>query len=283
LKNSLKVFDGHEPTLASCARTVGESGEQLRGLLVGVSFSMGLPQFPYVVEKGSVSVTIYHGVYKGYHSYTVSYYQDGVRKRPVFADFKRAKKEAIFVARRLGSQDADVLELRSADRAAYQRARQLLDPARRAPDDRSGIRPLKRHFADLSAPTPLETAASGLIVFTQDWRVTRKLTEDASVIEHEIIIEVAGEVAPDILQRLNQGLSSDGHPLPRVKVSVNSANESRSKLRFAVKGAHPGLIAYLCERVGLKILGMKRIRVGRVALTDLPAGQWRYLLPHERF
>jgi hypothetical protein len=89
---------------------------------------MALPQFPYVVEKGSVSVTIYHGVYRGYHSYTVSYYQDGVRKRPVFADFKRAKKEAIFVARRLGSQDADVLELRSADRAAYQRARQLLDP-----------------------------------------------------------------------------------------------------------------------------------------------------------
>ena len=162
-------------------------------------------------------------------------------------------------------------------------ARQLLDPARRAPDDRSGIRPLKRHFADLSAPTPLETAASGLLVFTQDWRVARKLTEDASVMEHEIIIEVAGEVAPDILQRLNQGLSSDGHPLPRVKVSVNSANESRSKLRFAVKGAHPGLIAYLCERVGLKILGMKRIRVGRVALTDLPVGQWRYLLPHERF
>ena len=125
--------------------------------------------------------------------------------------------------------------------------------------------------------------AGGLLVFTQDWRVARKLIEDAGVIEHEIIVEIEGDIPPDTLQRLNQGLSSDGHPLPRVKVSVNSTSEGKSKLRFAVKGTHPGLIAYLLERVGLKILSMKRIRVGRVLLTTLPMGQWRYLLPHERF
>ena len=130
---------------------------------------------------------------------------------------------------------------------------------------------------------PLEIGAGGLLVFTQDWRVARKLIEDASVIEHEIIVEIDGEVSADTLQRLNQGLSSDGHPLPRVKVSINSASEGRCKLRFAVKGTHPGLIAYLCERMALKILSMKRIRVGRVLLTTLPIGQWRYLLPHERF
>ena len=162
-------------------------------------------------------------------------------------------------------------------------ARQLLIPATHASDDPSGTHILKRHFAHLSAPVPLEEGAGGLLVFTQDWRVERKLVEDAGVIEHEVIVEIEGEVAPDILQRLNQGLSSDGHPLPRVKVSINSSHDGKSKLRFAVKGSHPGLIAYLCERVGLKILSMKRIRIGRVLLTTLPIGQWRYLLPHERF
>jgi 23S rRNA pseudouridine2604 synthase len=162
-------------------------------------------------------------------------------------------------------------------------ARQLLTPATRMSDDNSDIRMLKRHLIDLTSPVPLETGASGLLVFTQDWRVARKLTEDAGIIEHEMIVEIEGEITPDTLQRLNQGLSSDGHPLPRVKVSVNSANEGKSKLRFAVKGSHPGLIAHLCERVNLKILSMKRIRIGRVSLTTLPVGQWRYLLPHERF
>lgn len=75
-----------------------------------------------------------------------------------------------------------------------------------------------------------------------------------------------------ILQRLNQGLSSDGHPLPRVKVSVNSSHDGKSKLRFAVKGTHPGLIAYLCERVGLRYVHEAHPHWPRAALWLCPSG-----------
>ena len=162
-------------------------------------------------------------------------------------------------------------------------AQQLLLPANHWAQDPSGVRLLKHHFAKLSACVPLEVAASGLVVFTQDWRVLRKLTEDAALMEHELVVEVAGEVAPELLQRLNAGLSSDGQPLPPVKVSVNSTSDTSTRLRFALKGVHLGLIAYLCERVGLHIQGIKRQRVGRVALSGLPEGQWRYLHEGERF
>ena len=168
-------------------------------------------------------------------------------------------------------------------RISVKPALQLLTPQARAADDASGTRMLKRHFAKLAATVPLETAASGLIVFTQDWRVVRKLTEDAGVMEQEVIVEVAGTVPPQTLQRLNQGITSDGQALPAVKVSINSASDASAKLRFALKGVHPGLIAYLCERVGLQIMSMKRMRVGRVSLSGLTEGQWRYLAAHERF
>lgn len=162
-------------------------------------------------------------------------------------------------------------------------AHQLLLPSTRWAQDPSRMRLLKRHLAKLTACVPLELAATGLVVFTQDWRVLRKLTEDAAVMEHELVVEVTGEVSPELLQRLNAGLSSDGHPLPPVKVSINSTSDTATRLRFAFKGAHPGLIAYLCERVGLQIKSMKRQRVGRVALSNLPEGQWRYLQDGERF
>lgn len=162
-------------------------------------------------------------------------------------------------------------------------AQQLLQTANHAADDPSGTRLLKRHFAKLTATVPLETGASGLVVFTQDWRVLRKLEEDAGVIEQEVIVEVTGEVSPGILRRLNQGLDSDRQTLPPVKVSLNSTSDTTSKLRFALKGVHPGLIAHLCERVGLEIVSMKRLRIGRVSMTQLPLGQWRYLQAHERF
>lgn len=148
-----------------------------------------------------------------------------------------------------------------------------------ATDDRSGIRPLKQHFARLTQCLPLQFNASGLSVFTQDYRVTRKLTEDAATMEQEYIVEVAGELPPEELKRLNHGLSYNGKALPAIKVSW----QSETRLRFALKGIQPGQIAHMCKVVGLQVLSLKRIRIGRLSMAKLPAGQWRYLMPYERF
>jgi len=42
-------------------------------------------------------------------------------------------------------------------------------------------------------------------------------------------------------------------------------------------------IRRMCELVGLKVTGLKRVRIGKVLLGDLPQGQWRYLRSDERF
>jgi 23S rRNA pseudouridine2604 synthase len=39
----------------------------------------------------------------------------------------------------------------------------------------------------------------------------------------------------------------------------------------------------MCEMVGLKVTGLKRVRIGRVRLAELPPGKWRYLREDERF
>jgi 23S rRNA pseudouridine2604 synthase len=158
-------------------------------------------------------------------------------------------------------------------------ARALLEPATRAADDASGMRLLKRHFARLEAPMPLPVEASGLVVFTQDWRVNRKLTEDADRIEQECIVEVAGQIAPDGLALLNHGLSFNGYALPPIKVSW----QSEQHLRFAMKRVQPSQIVRMCGAVGLEVRALRRIRLGRVPMARLAPGQWRYLAPHERF
>lgn len=164
-------------------------------------------------------------------------------------------------------------------------ALQLLVPANRWSDDSAfgSARVLQRHFRQLRPGITLEPGASGLVVFTQDWRIERKLTEDAGVLEQELIVEVAGPVSPGQLERLHHCSGSDGQPLPRIKASINSSNADSSRLRVAVKGTHPGLLAYLCQCVGLELRSLKRLRLGRVALGPLPLGQWRYLQEHERF
>ena len=155
----------------------------------------------------------------------------------------------------------------------------LLNAASHLPEDASGIRVLQRHFRQLECFTPLPTEASGLVVFTQDKRVARKLAEDIEVLEQECIVEVQGEIAPGGLQRLCHGLSFNGRPLPPIKVSW----QSERKLRFALKGIRPGQVPSMCEAVGLTVVALKRIRIGRVPLAKVPEGQWRYLQPWERF
>lgn len=158
-------------------------------------------------------------------------------------------------------------------------AAQLITPESQFADDRSGIRSLKRHFAKLTPTAPLATDASGLTVFTQDWRIARKLLDDAAKVEQEYVVEVSGELAPDGLERLKHGLSLNGRALPPAKVSWQ--NETR--LRFALKDVRPGQIQQMCQRAGLNVLTIKRIRIGRLPMAGLPPGQWRYLLGYERF
>ena len=153
----------------------------------------------------------------------------------------------------------------------------------RAKDDPSGIRMIKRHFSNLVNPAPLPREASGLVVLSQDGRILRKLTEDAATIEQELIAQVAGEVTPQQLRRLCHGLTFQGQPLPPIKVSVNSASESETRLRFAIKGVPPDHVPGMCDAVGLRLTALKRMRIGRVSLGPLPAGQWRYLMSGERF
>ncbi|MEO6920554.1 MAG: rRNA pseudouridine synthase [Collimonas sp.] len=158
-------------------------------------------------------------------------------------------------------------------------AERLIAPDKRAAGDRAELRFLKRHLSNLNLIEPLEALASGLLIFSQDWRVTRKLVDDAAKIEHEFIVEVAGDIIPDGLKLLNHGLSFNRKPLPPIKVSWQ--NEKR--LRFALKAPPRGLLAHMCEQVGLQVMSIKRIRIGRLPMASLAVGEWRYLLGYERF
>jgi 23S rRNA pseudouridine2604 synthase len=155
----------------------------------------------------------------------------------------------------------------------------LLGPDSLLIADHGKQRFLRRHLAKLTLCSPLENTASGLVVYTQDFRIARKLVDEGSKVEQEFIVEVAGDIREGGLALLNHGLSFNGKEIAPMKVSWQ--NETR--LRFALKGPKPGQILHMCRMVNLTIVSMKRIRIGRMPMSSLPAGQWRYLHDYERF
>ena len=165
----------------------------------------------------------------------------------------------------------------------YEPAFVLVTPQNQWREDHSGIRFLREHLRSLAPAGRLDIDSVGLLVLTQDGRVAKQLIGEDSDTEKEYLVRVqtmdGGRLPDDKLALLNHGLELDGEPLRPAQVEwVND-----DQLRFVLKEGKKRQIRRMCEAVGLKVLGLKRVRIGKVMLGDLPAGQWRYLRPGESF
>jgi 23S rRNA pseudouridine2604 synthase len=142
-------------------------------------------------------------------------------------------------------------------------------PQRWGPANLRGLAPAGR----------LDIDSTGLLVFTQDGRVARRLIGRDSEVEKEYLVRVEGTLAPGGLARLNHGLALDGERLKPARVSWQNEHQ----LRFVLRQGKKRQIRRMCELVGLKVVGLKRVRTGSVVLGRLPTGKWRYLRRDEKF
>ena len=155
-------------------------------------------------------------------------------------------------------------------------------------EDRSKTR---FNFSQLKGLAPcgrLDIDSVGLLVLTQDGRVARHIIGEDSEVDKEYLVRVSyGDRDVDVqsvfpeeqLARLRHGLELDGEPLQPAQVDWQNPEQ----LRFVLTEGKKRQIRRMCEQVGLKVVGLKRIRIGGVTLGNLPAGQWRYLAAHEQF
>ena len=165
----------------------------------------------------------------------------------------------------------------------YEPAVVLVTPANQWHEDRSGTRFLREHLRSLVPAGRLDIDSVGLLVLTQDGRVAKQLVGEDSEVEKEYLVRVAtanGKHLPEAsLALLCHGLELDGEPLrPALVEWVND-----DQLRFVLQQGKKRQIRRMCEAVGMQVLGLKRVRIGKVMLGDLPPGCWRYLRMDESF
>ena len=161
----------------------------------------------------------------------------------------------------------------------YRPAVSLISQQSHFADDRSPQRFQASQLRGLAPAGRLDIDSTGLLVLTQDGRIARQLIGEDSLIEKEYLVRVQGKLSDRGLELLNHGLSLDGAPLKRAQVGW----QNRDQLRFILQQGKKRQIRRMCELVDLGVIGLKRVRIGRVRLGDLPIGQWRYLNSGERF
>ncbi len=143
----------------------------------------------------------------------------------------------------------------------------------------SRIRFKPSHKKNLAPAGRLDIDSSGLLVLTQDGRIANQLISPNSNIEKEYLVRVEGLLDDSIMEKLGHGLELDEHKLKPVKITKLKSNSMRMVLIEGRKRQ----IRRMCDLVNLKVVGLKRVRIGKIRLGGLPPGKWRYLNRNESF
>ncbi|MBI3903752.1 MAG: rRNA pseudouridine synthase [Nitrosomonadales bacterium] len=155
----------------------------------------------------------------------------------------------------------------------------LISAASHFAADKSPQRFSHHNLQGLAPAGRLDIDSQGLLVLTQDGRIAKQLIGEDSGVEKEYLVRVQGKLVGNGLNMLNHGLKLDGQALKPAKVSWQNDDQ----LRFILREGKKRQIRRMCELVGLKVTGLKRVRIGKIKLGDLPPGQWRYLREDESF
>ncbi|MBT3393843.1 MAG: rRNA pseudouridine synthase [Waddliaceae bacterium] len=154
----------------------------------------------------------------------------------------------------------------------YKDARDLITPEDQW-RQRGDIDLKPEHLKKLAVAGRLDIDSKGLMLFTQDGTVAKKLIGDNTKLTKEYLVRVEGDLSDEGMELLRYGLELDGLKLRPAEVEwIND-----DQLRFVLRQGRKRQIRRMCEAVGLEVTGLKRVRVGNIMLGNLPEGMWRFV------
>lgn len=126
----------------------------------------------------------------------------------------------------------------------------------------------------LHAVGRLDQQTSGLLLLTNDTRLSDFLTDPANAIERAYVVEVRGEWTTSVSHQAMQGIDDQGERLGVQQVEIQKSSGRESRLLLTLCEGKNREIRRLCKALGHEVQKLKRIRYGNVLLDNLPSGAW---------
>ncbi len=128
----------------------------------------------------------------------------------------------------------------------------------------------------------LDAESEGLMLLTNDGALANRLTHPRYGHEKEYRVLVARHPDDVQLAALRHGIVlEDGYRTAPAKVWVESLAGKGCWMRFVLKEGRKRQIREMCQRIGLPVVRLVRIRIGTLRVGNLKAGAWRNLSPEE--
>jgi len=127
----------------------------------------------------------------------------------------------------------------------------------------------------------LDYDTTGLLLLTNDGDFAYESTHPGQETTKTYLAEVMGIPNDSALERLRRGVMLDGRPTSGAEVELCELYDKHAVLRITIHEGRNRQVKRMCEAVGHPVLRLKRIAIGRLKLTQLEPGQWRYLTEKE--
>ena len=136
---------------------------------------------------------------------------------------------------------------------------------------------LDRAYADLFPVGRLDKDSSGLLILTNDGRITDRLLNPKYEHEKEYIVDVDKKITPHDLRMLERGVDIEGY---HTKPSRTQFIAER-KLRITLFEGKKHQIRRMLAAIGMQVRSLKRVRIMNIELGKLKEGQMRKLTGDE--
>ncbi len=121
----------------------------------------------------------------------------------------------------------------------------------------------------------LDKDSEGLILLTNDGRVTKRLLEPQYDHEKEYAVTVDKPVSQAFLAKLARGVNIEGYITKAAQAEPDSRNEFAFTIAITEGKKHQ--IRRMCAALGYQVIRLKRIRIMHMLLRPLKEGAYREL------
>jgi 23S rRNA pseudouridine2605 synthase len=115
--------------------------------------------------------------------------------------------------------------------------------------------------------------SEGLLLLTNDGRLTHRLTHPSFGVPKEYLVEVEGEPSAREVRRLREGVDLDDGSTAPARVAVVAP----TLLRIVIHEGRNRQVRRMCEAVGHPVVRLVRTRIGPLTDPTLEPGAWRPL------
>jgi len=123
----------------------------------------------------------------------------------------------------------------------------------------------------------LDVDSRGLLLLTNDGDFANKLIHPSSSIEKEYNVTINGHVPDEEVQNLRDGVMLEEAMTRPCRVDILKRGKATTILRFVLHEGRKRQIRRMVEKVGFKVIDLRRERVGSITLEGLKEGAHRPL------